>query len=60
MPFCQTAPLLPSVTQQHGMGYWWEGSSFTAIPPTHALDAVIQQNKIKGITFEAVHTWTDA
>ena len=26
-PFCQTAPLLPSVTQQqHVMEYWWEGS----------------------------------
>ena len=32
MPFCQTAPLLPSVTQQqNAMKYWWEGSSSSAI-----------------------------
>ena len=35
MSFCQTAPLLPSVTrQQHGMEYWWEGSASAAITPT--------------------------
>ena len=34
MPFCQSAPLLPSVTwQQNVMGYWWEGSTSTAVPP---------------------------
>ena len=33
--FCQIAPLLPSVIwQQHAMGYWWEDSASTAIPPT--------------------------
>jgi len=35
MPFCQSAPLLPSVTQQqHAMEYWWKGSTCTAIPST--------------------------
>ena len=34
---CQTAPLLPSVTQQlHVMEYWQEGSTSTAILPTSA------------------------
>jgi len=37
MPFCQTAPLLPSVTwQQTVMGYWWEGPTSTDIPPMSA------------------------
>ena len=32
MPFCQTAPLLPSVTQQQCvMEYWWEGSTSAII-----------------------------
>jgi len=35
MPFCTTVPLLPSVTQQQNVtGYWWEGSTSTAILPT--------------------------
>ncbi len=34
-PFCQTAPQLPSVTQQQNLTeYWWEGSTSTAISPT--------------------------
>ena len=34
MPFCQTAPLLPSVPrQQNVMEYCWEGSASTAIHP---------------------------
>ena len=33
------------------MGYWWEGSTFTAIPPTSASDVIDQHNKIVGITF---------
>ena len=50
--FCQTTPLLPSVTeQQHGMGYWWEGSASTATSPTSASDVMGQHNKIRGITF---------
>ena len=53
-PFCQTAPLLPSVTwRQCVMGYWWEGSASTAIPPTSASDVVGQQNQIESITFRA-------
>ena len=48
MPFGQTAPLLPSVTQQQNITeYWWEGSASTAIPPT----SVGQHNKIWSITF---------
>ena len=34
MSFCQTTPLLPSVShQQNVMEYWWEGSTSTAVPP---------------------------
>jgi len=51
---CQTAPLLPSVTQQqNGTDYWWEGSTHAAIPPTSASDVVGQHNKIEGIAFGA-------
>jgi len=54
MPFCQAAPLLPSVTRrQNGMEYWWEGSASIAVPPTSAYDIVGQQNNIGGITFGA-------
>ena len=50
---CQTAPLLPSVTQQQNVtGYWWEGSTSTAIPPPLASDIMCQHNKTGGITFE--------
>ena len=35
------------------MGYWWEGSALTAIPPTSASDVVGQHNKMGGITFGA-------
>jgi len=53
-PFCQTAPLLPSVTQQrHVTEYWWEGSTTTAIPPTSTSDILGKYNKIGGITFRA-------
>ena len=39
--FCQSAPLLPSATrQQHIMGYWWEGSTSTATPPSASVDVV--------------------
>ena len=52
MPFCQTARLLPSVTQQQNVKeYWWEGSFYTVIPPTSASDIVGQDHKIGGITF---------
>ena len=53
-PFCQTIPLLPSVTwQQNVMKYWWEGSVSTVIPPTSASYIVGQHNKIGDITFGA-------
>ena len=43
-PFCQTAPLLPSVTwQQHG----------TAVPPTSTSDNLGQGNKMGYITLQA-------
>ena len=54
-PFCQTAPLLLSITQQqHLMEYWWEGSASTAVPPPSASDIVNQYNKIGGTAFGAV------
>jgi len=60
MPFCQTAPLLPSVTQERNIReYWWEGSTSTAIPPTPASDIVGQHNKIRGITFGAAFVHFD-
>ena len=53
-PLCQSAPLLPSVTQQRRvMGYWWEGSASTAIPPTSNSDVMGQHHKIRGITAAA-------
>ena len=53
----QTAPLLPSVTwQQNVMGYWWEGSSSTAIPPMSTSDAAVQRRKIGGTAFWAALT----
>ena len=54
MPFCQTAPLLPSVTwQQNGTECWLEGSTSAAIPPTSTSVVMGQHNKIGGITFRA-------
>jgi len=53
-PFCQTAPLLPSVTQQQNvMEYWGEDSASTAMPPTSAFDVMTQHHKIGVITFGA-------
>ena len=52
-PFCQTAPLLPSVTQQQNVMEYWEGSASTAIPPTPTSDIMGQHNKIGGTTFGA-------
>jgi len=52
--FCQTAPLVPSVTwQQNAMEYWQEDSVSTDIPPISASDVVGQYNKIGGNTFGA-------
>ena len=43
--FCQTASLLPSVLwAQNGMGYWWEGSATTAVPPPPTFDTVGQDH----------------
>jgi len=51
MPFRQTAPLLPFLTQQQNVvEYWWEGASSTATSSTSASDTVGQNNKIEGIT----------
>ena len=55
IPFCQTAPLLPSVTwQQNETEYCWEGSASTATSPISTSDVVSQHNKIGGITSGAV------
>ena len=40
-----------SLRRQNVMGYWWEGSASTAIPPTSASDTVGQCNEIGGSTF---------
>ena len=54
MPFCHTAPLLPSVAwQQNVTEYSWEGSTFTAVTPTFISDVMGQYNKVGGITFRA-------
>jgi len=54
MPCGQTAPLLPSVTQQQNVPeYWQQDSTFTSISPASACDVMGQNNKIGGITFEA-------
>ena len=55
IPFCPTAPLLPSVTQQQNVR---EGSASTAIPSTFLSDIIGQQSKIRGIIFRAVLTQT--
>jgi len=53
-PFCQTAPLLPSLTQQqNATEYYWQSSTSTAIPPPSTSDTVGQHDKIGGITFGA-------
>jgi len=51
--FCQTAPLLPSVTwQQNVTEYWWEGPT-SDTPPTSTSDVMDRHNKVEGITFRA-------
>jgi len=55
--FCQTAPLLPSVTQQqHGMKYRWERSTSTVVPPTSNSDITGHHNKTGDITIRAALT----
>ena len=54
MPFCQAAPLLPSITRQkHVTGYCWEGSFSAAVPTASDSDVLGQQNKIGDVTFGA-------
>ena len=54
-PFYQTAPLLPSATQEQCvMEDGCECSASTAIPPTSASGIVGQHNNIGGITFATV------
>jgi len=54
-PFCQTAPLLPSIVQsQNVMEYLQEGSSSTAIPKNTHLWLVCQHNKTGGVSFGVV------
>jgi len=58
LPFCQTATLLPSVTQQQSvMEYWWESSTSTTVPPTSTSDVAVQHNKMGSITFGAAHVY---
>ena len=53
-PLCQSAPLLPSVTQQqHGMGYWLEDSNCIAMQLTFTSDVLGQHNTKGGVTFRA-------
>ena len=53
MSFCQTVPLLPSVTQQQKvMEYWWGDSVSTTMLPTFTSDIMGQHNKTGGITLE--------
>ena len=59
MLFCPTLPLLPSVTQQqNAMGYWREGSTSTAAPPTSASDIMGQpQLNKKHCFWSSSHTY---
>ena len=41
------------LTWQRVMGYRWEGSAYTAIPPTSASDVTGQHHNKGGITFGA-------
>ena len=53
-PICQTALLLPAVTQQQNVvAHWQEGSTPTATSPTSTSDIVGWHHKIGGITFGA-------
>ena len=53
LPFCQTAPLLPSVTRLQSVMYWWEVSASTAILPTFTSGIIGQHHKTGVITFRA-------
>jgi len=52
--FSQSAPLLPSLTQQYGVTEdRWKGSASPAIPPASVSGDVGQHHKTGGITFRA-------
>jgi len=52
VPFCQTSPLLPFVTQQQNITEsWWKHSTSTAIPPAFVPGVMSQRKKIGGMTF---------
>ena len=54
VPFCQTAPLLQTGTQQQNlMEYRWGGSTSAAIPLTSTSEVVGQHNNIVGVSFGA-------
>jgi len=55
VPFCQSAPPLPSVAQQQNVReYWQEGSASPSIPPPSSSDIMGQCSKKQGgITFGA-------
>ena len=51
MPFCQTAPWLPSARlQQNVTEYWWGGTSSTALPPASAFGVIGRHSKTEDIT----------
>ena len=53
--FVRWSPLLLSVTwQQNVTGYWWEGSTPTALPTISPSEVMGQHNKIGDITFGTV------
>ena len=59
MPFCQTAPLLPSVTwQQNVTEYWQEGSASTTIPPP-SVHVMGQHNEIVVFSFGTAFIYYD-
>ena len=54
IPFCQTAPLLSSATQQqNGMEYWWEGSVSAPMPSTSTSEFTDKHHKTGNVTFRA-------
>jgi len=51
---CWTVPPLLSITRQHNAtGYWWEGLTSAAVPPTSTSDVVGQHNQVGCVTFRA-------
>jgi len=45
-------------TASYVMGYWWKGSTSTAVPPTSAFDLTSEHNKTGDNTFrEGIVEW---